>query len=152
MQQVEAVVVLSIADIGDAQSVLPSVRFWPQTNDVAGAWLCSFCEAVNSKYTGKSPEMTLCCMRPDQYVQWLAFMEAALRLQITFEKLQADCLLGSRALRQYIQLLRMQAASVELSVPSWSVPQGMGPLRAGEWMRECLMCGCENVIAQNWLT
>lgn len=146
MQQVEAVVVLSVTAVGDDQSVLPSVRpsvrFWPQADDVAGVWLCGFCEDVNRKHAGKSPAvtpaMTLCCMQPQQYVQWLAFREAAGRLQLAFEQLQADCVLSSRALLQSIQLLRMQAVAIELAVPSWPVPQGMGPHRASEWMQECL--------------
>lgn len=138
MQQVEAVVVLNVASLGDDQFVLPSVRFWPQADDVAGVWLCGFCEAMHRKYVGKSPAVTLCCMQPQQYVQWLAFREAALRLQLAFEQLQADCVLSSRALLQSIQLLRIQAGAVELAAPSWAVPQGMGPHRAGEWMRECL--------------
>lgn len=138
MQQFEAVVMLSVAAVGNAQSVLPSIRFWPQADDVAGMWLCNFCETVNSKHAGQPPAMTLCCMQPSQYAQWLALMEAAWRLQLTFEQLQADSVLGGRSLQQSIQLLRMQASAIELVAPSWPVPQGMGLHRASEWMRECL--------------
>lgn len=142
--------VLSAVVVGGDSPVLPTIQLWPLAADVAGFWLHRYCLSVSKQHADRV--VRVLCMSAPIYRHWLALLEASHRLQMALSDGsdgQASLFDRGQMLRN-VQLLRVQAASIEVMLPSWDVPAGMGDHRTGEWLLECL--GKDGAVAREQLS
>lgn len=139
--------VLSAIVAGGDSRVLPSCRLWPTSLEAGGFWLHRYCMSVARQRADHV--VRLLCMSAPIYQHWLALLEASQRLQLALGDGQAS-LFDSGAMWRNVQLLRMQASGIEVMLPSWEVPAGMGDHQTGEWLLACL--GKDGSIARGQLS
>ena len=139
--------VLSAVVVGGDSRVLPSCRIWPVSSETGGFWLHHYCMSVARQRADHV--VRLLCMSAPIYQHWLALLEASQRLQLALGDGRAS-LFDSGAMWRNVQLLRMQASGIEVMLPSWDVPAGMGDHQTGEWLLACL--GKDGSIARDQLS
>lgn len=142
--------VLSAVVVGGDSTVLPTIQLWPLAADVAGFWLHRYCATVAAQNPDRV--VRLLCMSAPIYRHWLALLEASHRLQMALSD-DSDgqvSLFDRGQMLRNVQLLRVQASGIEVMLPSWDVPAGMGDRRTGEWLLECL--GKDGSVARGQLS